>query len=220
MFTLCWSVKGGVGTTVVASALALVSARVTPTVLIDLGGDAPAALGIAEPSGPGVFDWLASPNAPGPALLHLGARVVEGLHVVRTGDPAMVEQLDDAGWHRLARASSDGSVAVVIDAATMQVPALIHEQAAHSLLVIRPCYLALRRAAGSGGLASGVVLVSEPGRALGTHDVQRALATPVLAEIAWDPAIARSIDAGLLSARLPNGLVRPLRRLCVDAAAA
>ena len=108
----------------------------------------------------------------------------------------------------------------MIDAGTMTIPSIIHERATHSLLVIRPCYLALRRAAHFTGLATGVILVSEPGRALGAHDVQRALATPVVAEIAWDPAIARSVDAGLLAARLPHGLIRPLRRLCTDAAAA
>lgn len=217
-----------------ASALALVSARTAPTVLIDLGGDAPAALGIAEPAGPGVLDWLAAPNAPGAALLRLGAPVVAGLCVVRLGDSTSSQQLDDADWIRLADAcdsasrlghdstgrSTGGSTTFVIDAATMTIPAIIHERAAHSLLVIRPCYLALRRAARFTGLATGVVLVSEPGRALGAHDVQRALATPVLAEIAWDPTIARSVDAGLLAARLPSGLIRPLRRLCTDVAAA
>ena len=60
---LCWSAKGGSGTTVVAAALALVLARQQPTTLVDLAGDIPAALGLPQPSGPGVADWLASPTA-------------------------------------------------------------------------------------------------------------------------------------------------------------
>jgi hypothetical protein len=220
VFTLCWSVKGGSGTTVIASALALISARTSPTILVDLGGDAPAALGLAEPGGPGVFDWLSAPNAPGNALLRLGAPVVDGLHVVRAGGASATAQIDDEGWQRLADACTEATGSIVIDAGTAPVPGLVHERAAQSLLVIRPCYLALRRATQSTGLATGVVLISEPGRALGAHDVQRTLATPVLAEIAWDPAIARSVDAGLLAARLPNGLARSLRRLCPEVAAA
>ena len=55
---LCWSAKGGSGTTVIAAALGLVLSHHRPTLLVDLGGDAPAALGMAEPSGPGVHDWL------------------------------------------------------------------------------------------------------------------------------------------------------------------
>ncbi|MFZ2440837.1 MAG: hypothetical protein WAW51_00670, partial [Ilumatobacteraceae bacterium] len=60
---LCWSAKGGSGTTVVSAALALVLSHRRPALLVDLAGDAPAALGIAEPAGPGVADWLASPTA-------------------------------------------------------------------------------------------------------------------------------------------------------------
>jgi hypothetical protein len=43
---------------------------------------------------------------------------------------------------------------------------------------------------------------------------------PVAAEVPWDPAIARSVDAGLLVSRLPQSLARPLRQvLALDSAA-
>ena len=71
---LCWSAKGGSGTTVVAAALALVLSQRHPTLLIDLGGDSPAALGIAEPHGPGLADWFASPTADSAALSRLDSR--------------------------------------------------------------------------------------------------------------------------------------------------
>jgi len=50
---VCWSLKGGSGTTVVSAALALTLAqRNNATVrIVDLAGDIPSALGIAEPSG-------------------------------------------------------------------------------------------------------------------------------------------------------------------------
>src|SRR5438552_253681 len=66
-----WSAKGGSGTTVVAAALATVLARSSPggAVLVDLAGDVPGALGVAEPPGYGVADWLAAgPSVPEDAL--------------------------------------------------------------------------------------------------------------------------------------------------------
>ena len=63
MVTVCWSPKGGSGTTVVAASLALVLAqREGGALLVDLAGDVPAALGMPEPSGQGAVDWLAAPD--------------------------------------------------------------------------------------------------------------------------------------------------------------
>ena len=57
---VCWSIKGGSGTTVVSAALALSLAQRNnaPVRIVDLAGDIPSALGIAEPSSAGVSDWL------------------------------------------------------------------------------------------------------------------------------------------------------------------
>ncbi len=68
MVILCWAAKGGSGATVVAAALALTSGR--PTLLVDLDGELPAALGIPEPDRPGIDDWLAS-DAPASHLSDL-----------------------------------------------------------------------------------------------------------------------------------------------------
>ena len=57
------------------------------------------------------------------------------------------------------------------------------------------------------------VLVTEPGRCLGKVDIERALGIEVAAELPWDPGVARAVDAGLLQARLPTSLARPLGRL-------
>ena len=58
---------------------------------------------------------------------------------------------------------------------------------------------------------TGAVLVHEPGRALRRSDVEHALGVPIVAEVPWDPAIARSVDSGMLAARLPSSLSRTLR---------
>jgi CO dehydrogenase nickel-insertion accessory protein CooC1 len=60
---VCWSVKGGSGTTVVASTLALVHAAQSSrgALIVDLAGDVPAVLGLAEPTGIGeLFDTVLS----------------------------------------------------------------------------------------------------------------------------------------------------------------
>jgi MinD-like ATPase involved in chromosome partitioning or flagellar assembly len=61
---VCWSLKGGSGTTVVSAALALTLAQRNNAAvrIVDLVGDIPSALGIAEPSGEGVTDWLQQPQ--------------------------------------------------------------------------------------------------------------------------------------------------------------
>jgi hypothetical protein len=77
-----------------------------------------------------------------------------------------------------------------------------------SLLVTRPCYLALRRALHDGATsnASGVVVVTEPGRALDSDDIAAVLGIPVITTIPVRSDIARAVDAGVLAARLPEPL--------------
>jgi hypothetical protein len=123
-------------------------------------------------------------------------------------------------WQRLAAACREHhGVEVIVDAGPTIPPIAAHRLAMRSLLVVRPCYLALRRAVQRSECASGIIVVNEPGRSLGVTDVERSLSLPILAEIPWDPAVARAVDAGLLAARLPQTLARPLRRLTTGAPA-
>jgi hypothetical protein len=82
-----------------------------------------------------------------------------------------------------------------------------------SLLVVRPCYLALRRALKAPVEASAVVLVGEPQRSLQQADVEDVLGLEVRAAVPWRPAVATAVDAGLLGRRLPSPLERALRGL-------
>ena len=100
MFAACWSAKGGSGTTVVAASLALVLARAEGgALLVDLAGDAPAVLGLAEPTGPGLTDWLAAgAGVPADGLSRLEVGVVDGLDLLprgtgELGPPARAEVL-------------------------------------------------------------------------------------------------------------------------------
>jgi hypothetical protein len=210
MLVTCWSVKGGSGTTVVAATLALLAAR-TPAgaLLADLGGDLPAVLGLPEPSGPGLADWLAAaPDVGGGALHRIEVDAGCGLALLPYGGPPPPGRGAD-----LAVALSADERTVVVDAGLAQGAALdVVAASTVSLLVLRPCYLALRRAAMATLRPSGVVLVTEPYRALRRSDVEAVLGVPVRAQVLIDPAVARAVDAGLLAARLPRSLANGLRR--------
>jgi hypothetical protein len=204
----CWSTKGGSGTTVVACSLALLLGAASPdgSLLIDLGGDAPAAFGIAEPTGRALDYWLEQPGATLEDLHRLEARVNDAVRVVPTGAPSLIS------GHALAQVLADETRPVIVDAGRLE-SGPSYELAASatvSLLVMRPCYLALRRAAAASLRPSAVVLIGEPNRALTRKDVETVLGVPVRAEIALDPHIARAVDAGLLATRLPTSLSRSL----------
>jgi MinD superfamily P-loop ATPase len=215
---VCWSVKGGSGTTVVAASLALVLARTVPTVptvLADLGGDAPAALGLAEPAGPGLADWVASPTADLAALTRLAISVNDSLSLLPLGAPPPSNSVGSAApaaerWAALGQALA-ALDRVVVDSACGVPPAPLLAAAEQSLLVIRPCYLAIRRAALVSERPSGIVVVREPGRALSSRDIEHALGVPVVADVPYDPMVARAVDAGLLNARLPRSIAHSLK---------
>ena len=206
MITVCWAAKGGSGTTVVAGAMAIAAAA--PTLLIDLAGDVPAVLGIPEPDGPGVFEWLAS-DAPPARLNALEVRVDRHADVLPRGRAA---QVSPTRWGELATWLRAERRSIVVDAGSVgEPPPAIVRAADHALLVTRPCYLALRAAVRQPTRPTGVVLVEEPGRALRAPDIEASLGVPVVATVLLDPAIARAVDAGLLLARLPVGFRHALR---------
>jgi hypothetical protein len=102
---------------------------------------------------------------------------------------------------------------VVADCGTLPegAAATVAASAERGVLVTRPCFLALRRAARAAVRPTEAILVAEPGRSLTRRDLEAALGVPVVAVVEVDPAVARAVDAGLLSSRLPRGLGRELR---------
>lgn len=213
MLIACWSSKGGSGTTVVAASLALLLARRSPegALLVDLAGDAPAALGLPEPASPGLAGWLeAGPEVPPDALGRLETVVAPGLALLSRGTGELWANRADALTALLA---SDARPVVVDCGADPAGAALtVAAGATRSVLVTRACFLSLRRALSAPLRPSEVVLLTEPGRSLTRLDVEDCIGAPVIAEVAVDPVVARAVDAGLLAARLPRGLARELSR--------
>ena len=215
---VCWSVKGGSGTTVVAAALALVLAQrhEAGARLVDMSGDTPSALGMSEPASEGIAEWLNAADHPGvEALNNLMLPVTAHLGVIPRGHNVIVpSQVNLDRLRDLAEAIAQSTKPTVVDAGSGLAAIPIIEHATRSLLIIRPCYLALRRASLLTTKPHGIIVITEPGRALGVHDVESVVGAPVLAEIPFDPAIARAVDAGLLAGRVPTLLAKHLVNVC------
>ena len=207
---VCWSVKGGSGTTVVASTLALVHAEKSPrgALIVDLAGDVPAVLGLAEPSGIGVGEWFTqNENSSRMALQSIAIQATANLQLISRGATPINAS---ANFTELSASLATFDLPVVIDAGCGVVSADLLARASSSLLITRPCYLSLRRAAQLNVAPTGVVLINEHGRALGKRDVESVIGAPVIAEITFDPVISRAVDAGLLASRLPSVLAKQL----------
>ncbi|MEX0665035.1 MAG: hypothetical protein WD598_09755 [Acidimicrobiia bacterium] len=221
MLFALWSPKGGSGTSVIAAACALVLARDAEGArLADVAGDQPAIFGLASDPETGIVDWLATgPEAPADALERLAVTVAPGVSLIPRGstDRSLAPLPAAESGAALAVALRDGPVPTIVDAGAASAPAAraLVEVADVSVVVLRGCYLALRRAVHSPLLerAAGIVLVEEAGRSLGPSEVRDVVDRPVLARVPVRSPIARAVDAGVLAARLPDALARPTARL-------
>jgi hypothetical protein len=228
MLTAFWSATGGSGTSVVTAACAIALARRAVETdhgfgvrVADLVGDLPAVFGLATDPDVGLSDWLeAGPEAPTDALDRLLVDVESGLALLpRGGRPdqfSSVRPSPESGA-ALAVALGEGRSPVLVDCGIAREPALqaVVEVADVSLVVLRGCYLALRRAVRMPVLqtTSGVVLLDEPGRSLTSQQISDVLDLPVLVRVPVKTTIARAVDAGVLTSRMPEPLARAAHEL-------
>lgn len=208
MVTAVWSMKGGVGVSSVACMLALGQVeRAEPTIIVDLDGDIPTVLGMADSDEPGLADWYATPSRSPETLARIKREVMPDLHVIMRGAGELVGQADP-----LIRALPGLANVTIVDCGMLstEVATGVAVAADQRLIVARPCYLALRALRSTPVTPTGVILIDEQGRALGRSDVESVVGAPVVACVAVDSAVARSVDAGLMTTRLPRGLVRSM----------
>lgn len=219
----------------VAASAALLSARRGPVLLVDLaGGDQARILGV-DPSGPGLARWLLHPNPPPDSLARLELAIADGVALLPfrgSGEHAAGSAATDGGPADLDERLRLLAHLLVADERQVVVDLGLPERlvsggaavelesgcgspstfpgiagvAERSTLVTRLCYLALARAM-ERPVPDDLIVVVEPDRALGVADVKAALRVPV-ATVRWDPAVARAVDAGLLTRRLPRALHR------------
>ncbi len=214
------SPKAGLGTSVVAVATALQLAKAQPSsevIVADFGGDQPDLLGVDASGRSGIVDWLGSgPDVSTDALRHLLVDVAPGVALLPRGVGRLANNIDPHRCFELARAFPRSIVIAdlgALEAEPTFATSLIAAKGHHTTVVVRACYLALRRASGLPVEFESVVEVVEPGRALSSLDVELVLNRPVTTRIRIDPAIARVVDAGLLAARPPRHLRRAIKSL-------
>lgn len=110
------------------------------------------------------------------------------------------------------RAHLDGTIIVNDNGTNIDA---ISDASGYRLLVTRGCYMALRRAVHEEAVKhiDGIILVEEPGRALGRREVADVIGKPIVATIPVKDTICRAIDAGVLVHRLPDDLRRAARNI-------
>jgi MinD-like ATPase involved in chromosome partitioning or flagellar assembly len=204
MLTVFYAAKGGQGVTTLVAGLVAVE---DGPLVIDAAGDLLAALGLAEPTGPGLAALLASGDPIEADALIGAAEATPGLAVVPSGGP--LDEFEPARWIDLASALAADRRYWIVDAGAGPAFAMV-ALADRSFLVTRNCYLALRHATRLTIRPTGIVLIREPHRALHDRDIERVVGAPVIATVEVDSRIARATDAGVVSARVPNGLHRAL----------
>ncbi|NLA34565.1 MAG: hypothetical protein GX868_02630 [Actinobacteria bacterium] len=214
-----WSAKAGAGCTTVSLALAgRVTKRFGACLLVDLGGDVPAAIGMDEPIA-GVTDWLASAHGDAPALHRLERPAgPSGLDVVALGDSMSWACPRDL---ELVECLRDDARPVVVDVgdrfgsrsdSLTRLRNLVASEP-QSVLVVRACYLEFRRILRHELQPDVVVFVRENGRSLDRLDVKRLLGAPVIVEIDHDPAVGRAVDDGTMLRRTPKLLGHQMEAL-------
>ena len=218
MIVWYWSVKGGVGTSVVAAATAVrLASEDRETTLVDLAGDQPALLGMTAgtvPSEPGIGDWVAAGDGvAADAIGRLLTDVAPGLRLLRKGTrPALAAEREPRLMLALEVLARSGPVVVDAGLDPFEFRSGLADRH-RPVCVLRACYLALTRAQRVPGPYERVILVEEPGRALRVRDVAAAVGASSVERVAWDPRVARSVDAGTIVSMLPP----PLRRFDLPA---
>ena len=200
MIVVCRSPKGGSGSTITSAALAMMLAAQHRGggYIVDLAGELAPALGIPDPPDTQPVDVNASLK-----LLSFAPRELR----------TPVEH----NWKEVANQLLSYDAPVVIDVGTGELNESFERIANRTFLVLRPCYLALRKASNKmshGYLRNdGIIVLEESGRALTPTDISTVLKTPIVSTIKVDPSVSRAVDAGLLSSRIPAALNEGLRSL-------
>ncbi len=226
MFWSLHGAKGGSGTSVLAASLALELAEREPwsnlhgVILVDFDGDQPDILGIDAADRYGVVDWLTSPDpVEVSALEGLLIRVSPGMSLLPAGRSRLTNEVGSIDAVRIAELVTGLSAMAtvvadlgVIGSDEMSPRAMIGAASDRRTLIVRPCYLSLRRASQVPISFDSLVEVYEDGRALRTLDVEAVMSMAVCARIRVDPSVARAVDSGTLVSRRP----RAVRRFVAD----
>lgn len=201
-----WALKGGQGTSTTAALTAVGASADRSALLVDLCGDQTSLFRV-DCHRKGIAEW-SSGDLTAMALRHQEVHVTDTLRLLPRGrgriDPRRTQELLE--W----LVGSSQVEAVIADAGTLdpecdgeardyQLRRTVAQIAAASVLVTKPCYLALRRCEPNTVSLTGVVMVSDERRALGPPDIEQATGAPVLATIPQDLQFALAADGGAMA---------------------
>ncbi len=218
MLIVLWTVKAGAGCTTATLGVALRRSRHESVLVVDLGGDVPAACGMAEPD-VGVTDWLRAGATRPDALTRVEVGLAESLALLPTGSTS---RWSNGSTDLLVGLLAHEDRCVVVDAGFVgdgahgpmdMLRRRLIRAADRSVLVTRPCYLALRRVASCAEPIDSIVLVRDQMRSLGRADVADVVGVDDVHHLDVDPGIARSLDAGLVATRPPRLLLQQMKRV-------
>jgi hypothetical protein len=167
----------------------------------------------------GIGEWLAAgPTTPASAIESFALDDCAAFSLVPAGSATSTSDGAGEAGAALAVVLRDDPRISVLDAGLAVAPDArsLVELADLSLLVVRACVLALRGAYDRHDLVqatSGLLLVDEPHRSLHARDVAELAGRPIFGTVPCVPEIARAVDAGLLLARAPVQLFRPLEEV-------
>ena len=202
MITVIYAHKPGQGVTTIAAALAMLTSTLRQrTLLVDTGTDLPAVLGLPTPDRPGLAEYLTDTAV---TLADITTPVLPNLDLVTRGDTTPTFT---ASAYGLLTGALDNYDTVIIDTAPDASEWTRHADT--RVLVTRPCYLALRHATGQ-RRPDHLVVITEPGRALNNADIEAVTGSAVTATVRYAAEIARTIDAGNITTRVPRILSRAL----------
>lgn len=224
MIATMWALKGGQGTSTTAAMTAVGASADRPALLVDLCGDQTSLFRMGRQQ-EGIAEWSTGRHTAG-ELRHHAVHVTDTLRLLPRGrgpiDPVRAQELFD--W----LISAHPIKPVIVDAGTLdpetggeardhRLRHIAAEVAGVSILVTRPCYLALRRCSLNTLSPTGVAMVADGRRALGPVEIEQAAGAPVLAAIPFDHDVALAADGGGIAQLAWKESVEQLRGLVVPA---
>ncbi len=181
----------------------MLSSQQRRTLLVDLHGDQGDILG-AAPVDEGIGEWFQADEAPPDALHRMEVSLSEGLSLLPRGSIRSVTRPDR--YRLLAAILANEQRQVVVDVGTAGIPSVaVLSEAERAVLVTRACFLGIQ-AAMRGPRPDEIVLINEPGRALGRCQIADSIKAPVSVLVPWDQSVSRAVDSGELLSRLPRSL--------------
>lgn len=224
MMATMWALKGGQGTSTTTAMAAVGTSADRPALLVDLCGDQTSLFRMGRHQ-QGIAEWSAG-QEPAEELARHALHVTDTLRLLPRGQGPIYPQRTDELYEWLIRAQPIDPV--IVDAGTLdpesggeardhRLRRFAAEVAPASILVTKPCYLALRRGALNSISPTGVVMVADTRRALGPKDIEQATGAPVLATIGYDHDIALAADGGNIAQQAWKEPVEQLRSLVVPA---